>query len=174
MVICWICREGRCISLAYNGRDSFPPFLEYHSSLRNSELWEMLHWGVLRGLPKGKKATSGIWVCKQTVWWWWLFYPGLLEQSPLVPGLHFALLCGSLPLPPVFQKACRSFSLVWYCWRAIKEQVSKSTMGAFPPHPSNELSGTNSSIVRGRTLDVSSRHWRAEEWAMARAGLGVG
>lgn len=152
----------------------------FHLSWNIIRVWETQNSGrcstevccvdCLRGRRRRQESGSA----SRQVWWWWLFYPGLLEQSPLVPGLHFALLCGSLPLPPVFQKACHSFSLVWYCWRAVKEQVSKSTMGPFPPHPSNELSGTNSSIVLGRTLDVSSRHWRVEEWAMARAGLGVG
>lgn len=81
-------------------------------------------------------------------------------------ALQFPSIASSLPESLVF-----SSNLLWYCWGVIKGQISKDALGPFLSHPSKEVSGSNSITVVGKTLGVSSRHWQAEEWAIARAEL---
>lgn len=147
--------------------DPSPLSVEPYSGRRNSDLACPVDWSREEG---GRRQGSVLHVH-------WFggdgSFSGLWEQSHLVHGLHF-FFCSVIPFHDLqsSRKPIILLQPVWYCWGAIKGPVSKGSMGPFSPHPSLEVSGTESSF--GEDTRPESQALAGRKISMASAEPGSG
>ena len=96
------------------------PFLEYYSDFGRCS-----PESVPRTAYERKELQAGLWVCPQTALVVMALFPWTVE--PRLWCLVCIFLCSVFHFHYLwpFRKSGLSFRLVQYCWREIKEQVSK-------------------------------------------------